>query len=55
MNAKDIKELRLRLGMSQEKFAYKLGVSVPTVSRWERGTFKPSQLGELRLKQLNRR
>lgn len=55
MNAQDILELRTRLGLSQEKFAYKLGVSVPTVSRWERGKYKPSQLGEYRLNRLNRR
>lgn len=54
MNAQDIKKLRLRLHLSQEKFAYKLGVSVPTVSRWERGVSIPSQLGERRLNRLNK-
>lgn len=37
-------ELRRRLGLSQEKFAAKLGVSFQTVNRWERGRSRPSQL-----------
>jgi len=36
--------LRTRLGLSQEKFAQKLGVSVWTVSIWERGLSKPRGL-----------
>lgn len=39
-----IRALRQRLGLSQEKFAAKLGVSFQTVNRWERGRTKPSQL-----------
>jgi len=39
-----IRTLRQRLGLSQEKFAAKLGVSFQTVNRWERGRAKPSQL-----------
>ena len=34
-------ELRRRLGISQEKLAARLHVSLPTVSRWERGRAKP--------------
>ena len=30
-----IRELRYRLGLSPEKLAAKLGVSVPTITRWE--------------------
>lgn len=48
------KELRLKLGLSQEKFAQKLGVSISSVSRWERGISRPSQLAERRLNRLNR-
>lgn len=47
-----MKQLRQSSGLSQEKFAQKVGVSVGTVSRWERGAFTPSSLAEERLKQL---
>ncbi|MGC9525895.1 MAG: helix-turn-helix domain-containing protein [Limnospira sp.] len=39
-----IRNLRQHLGLSQEKFAAKLGVSFQTVNRWERGRARPSQL-----------
>lgn len=34
--------LRKKLNLSQEKLAARLGVSRNTVSRWERGNFRPS-------------
>jgi putative transcriptional regulator len=37
----DVVRLRTRLGLSQEKFAEKLGVSVSIVGKWERGLHKP--------------
>ncbi len=37
----DVVRLRTRLGLTQEKFAEKLGVSVSAVARWERGLRKP--------------
>jgi DNA-binding transcriptional regulator YiaG len=37
----DVVRLRAYLGLSQEKFAKKLGVSVTTVGNWERGLHKP--------------
>ncbi len=40
----DIKEIRVNLGLSQEALARILGVSLQTVSRWERGLSKPSQM-----------
>jgi type I restriction enzyme M protein len=40
-----LKELRTRLGLSQEKLASLLRVSVPTVNRWETGKTKPDPLG----------
>ena len=40
----DVGRLRTRLDLSQEKFAKKLGVSVWTVSNWERGLSKPRGL-----------
>jgi len=39
-----IREVRGRLGLTQEKFAAKLGVTLPTINRWENGRTKPSPL-----------
>ncbi|MGF1497732.1 MAG: helix-turn-helix domain-containing protein [Elainellaceae cyanobacterium] len=39
-----IRNLRLELGLTQEKFAAQLGVSFPTVNRWENKHAKPSPL-----------
>lgn len=39
-----IYELRLETGLTQEKFAALLGVTYPTISRWENGHAKPSPL-----------
>ncbi|MGH7771736.1 MAG: N-6 DNA methylase, partial [Candidatus Binatia bacterium] len=39
-----VKELRTRLGVSQEKLAARLGVSLPTINRWEKGKAKPDTL-----------
>jgi len=52
MDKKTIKELRHKLGLSQEGLARKLGVSVITVRRWEKGSFKPSPLALLRIEEL---
>ena len=42
--AKDIKATRLSLGLTQEEFAVKLGVSVQAVRSWEQGGKKPGAL-----------
>jgi len=39
-----IKNLRVRLGLTQVALAERLGVSFPTVNRWENGKARPSQL-----------
>jgi len=39
-----IKRLRARLGLTQEALAERLGVSFPTINRWENGKSRPSQL-----------
>ena len=39
-----IKQLRLRLGLTQVVFAKRVGVSFATVNRWENGKTKPTQL-----------
>ncbi len=39
-----VRELRQRLGLTQEKMAARLGVTFPTINRWENGRAKPSPL-----------
>lgn len=39
-----IRELRIRLGMTQEEFAHAVAVTFSTVNRWENGHAKPSKL-----------
>ncbi len=53
-NAARIKELRARLGLSQEKLAERLGVTFATVNRWENGANRPSRLSIARLAELER-
>lgn len=55
MTAKEIKELRLALNLSQQRFATKLGVGITTVVRWEKGRYSPSPLALARLEALQRR
>jgi len=49
-----IRELRKRTGLTQEKFAAKLGVTFPTINRWENGRAKPSPLAMQRIEELLR-
>jgi len=39
-----IRDLRQALGLTQEKFAAQVGVSFPTVNRWENKRATPSPL-----------
>ncbi len=39
-----VRDLRHRLGLTQEKMAARLGVTFPTINRWENGRAKPSPL-----------
>jgi len=39
-----IRYMRRQLGMTQEELAQALGITVGTVSRWEKGRFRPSRL-----------
>jgi putative transcriptional regulator len=50
--ARHIKELRYRLGMTQEQFAVELGVTVSAVNRWENGKVQPSPLALKAMEQL---
>ena len=47
-----IREVRGRLGLTQEKFAARLGVTLPTINRWENGRTKPSPLAIQNLREL---
>lgn len=47
-----IHEARARLGLTQEKFAATLGVTLPTINRWENGRTKPSPLALQKLREL---
>jgi len=49
-----VRELRERTGLTQEKFAAKLGVTYPTINRWENGRAKPSPLALKQIKDLLR-
>ena len=39
-----IRQLRTRLGLTQEEFAHAIAVTVSTVNRWENGHATPSKL-----------
>lgn len=48
------REIRLRLGLSQERFAQRLGVSLQTVRRWESGLSRPLPIIAQKLLELER-
>lgn len=50
--AKLIREVRGLLGLTQEKFAAELGVTLPTINRWENGRSRPSPLALQKLREL---
>lgn len=47
-----VRELRQLLGLTQEEFGKKIGVSYETVSRWENGKMQPSSLALRQLGQV---
>lgn len=49
-----IRNLREKTGLTQEKFATKLGVTLLTINRWENGRTKPSPLAMQRIEELLR-
>ncbi len=49
-----VRELRERTGLTQEKFAAKLGVTYPTINRWENNRAKPSPLALKQIEDLLR-
>ncbi len=55
MTGSEIKELRERLGVSQEALARMIGCSHASVYNWERGTYKPTQMAQRRLAEIENR
>ncbi len=49
-----ITELRVSLGLTQEQFAARIGVTLSTVNRWENSKGKPSPLAMLRIEELQK-
>jgi len=49
-----IKKLRAQMGLTQEQFAAKVGVTFATVNRWEAGKANPSRLARMRLQDLEK-
>jgi transcriptional regulator with XRE-family HTH domain len=49
-----VHELRGRIGLTQEKFAARLGVTFPTINRWENGHARPSPLALRQIENLLR-
>lgn len=47
-----IKKLRSRLGLTQEQFAVKVGVTFSTVNRWEKNRGAPSPLALRRVEEM---
>jgi len=53
--ARKIRELRSKLGLTQEQFAARVGVTFSTVNRWESGKSKPSPLAMRQIEELMER
>lgn len=47
---KQLKQIRLEKGLSQEKLARRLDVTTRTIQRWEKG-LEPSELKEVKIKE----
>jgi DNA-binding XRE family transcriptional regulator len=53
LSSKEIRHLRRKAGLSQEKLAQVLDISWPSISRWEREQASPRGEARLRLRRLN--
>ncbi len=52
MDGKEIRELRKKLGLSQQLFAVLIGTSLPSISGWETNKHKPSHLALEKLEKI---
>jgi putative transcriptional regulator len=52
--SKMIRKRRIALGLTQEQFAAKIGVTFSTVNRWENDKTMPSPLALRRIKELQK-
>ena len=53
--SKMIREQRIALGLTQEQYATKVGVTFSTVNRWENNKAKPSPLALQRINKLQKK
>ncbi len=53
--SKMIRKLRTALGLTQEQFAAKIGVTYSTINRWENNKSKPSPLALQRIEELQKK
>ena len=51
----DIQKIRLQLQLTQEEFAFKIGVTHSTIHRWEKGKSTPSKLALIRLSEFKQK
>jgi len=54
MSPERIRSIRQQLGLTQEQFAYKVGVTFTTVNRWENGKSNPSRPAGMRINDILR-
>jgi len=52
MSIDEIKALRAALGLTQEDFAHRVGVTFASVNRWENGHSVPSPLAVRRMREM---
>ncbi len=52
MDKKEIKALRVKLKLTQKEFAARLKVDALTVSRWERGESRPTEVSVRKMERL---
>jgi DNA-binding transcriptional regulator YiaG len=53
--ARTIRELREALGLTQEQFAARIGMTTSTVNRWENGRGTPSPLALKQIEALRKK
>jgi len=52
--ADDVVKIRMKMNLTQEEFASRVGVTLSTIHRWEKGKSLPSKLAIQRLVSLER-